>query len=193
MAGYARYTAVLDACVLYPVAITDALISIAVTGLYAAKRTQAIEHEWISALERSRPELAGRLGTRRDEMRNAVPDWEIEEQAWRSVSTLPALPDAKDAHVLAAAIAGHADCIVTRNHRDFPESLLKPLGIEVIDPDIFIVNQWDLDPLAVIAAFRGMRVRRQRPGQDPAAFAASIEHSGLPVTASRLRDVLQLL
>jgi hypothetical protein len=111
MAGYARYTAVLDACVLYPVAITDALISIAVTGLYAAKWTQAIEHEWISALERSRPELAGRLGTRRDEMRNAVPDWEIGEQAWRSVSTLPALPDPKDAHVLAAAIAGHADCI----------------------------------------------------------------------------------
>jgi hypothetical protein len=33
MAGNARYTAVLDACVLYQLAIADSLMSIAVTGL----------------------------------------------------------------------------------------------------------------------------------------------------------------
>lgn len=37
MAGHARYTALLDACVLYPVALSDALMSLAVTGLFAAK------------------------------------------------------------------------------------------------------------------------------------------------------------
>lgn len=61
MAGYARYTALLDACVLYSIAMTDALISLAVTGLFAAKWTQAIEIEWMAALARSRPELQGRL------------------------------------------------------------------------------------------------------------------------------------
>ena len=45
MAGNARYTAVLDACVLYPLAIADSLISIAVTGLFAAKWTTKIEEE----------------------------------------------------------------------------------------------------------------------------------------------------
>ncbi|WP_246327050.1 hypothetical protein [Burkholderia guangdongensis] len=71
MAGYARYTALLDACVLFPLAITDALMSLATAGLYAAKWTRQIEQEWIAALEEQRPDLKGRLETRRDCMREA--------------------------------------------------------------------------------------------------------------------------
>lgn len=77
MAGHARYTALLDACVLYPLAMTDALMSLATAGLYAAKWTSRIEQEWIRSLERQRPELVGRLTIRRDSMRDAVPDWEV--------------------------------------------------------------------------------------------------------------------
>jgi hypothetical protein len=32
MAGHVRYTALLDACVLYPLAMTDALMSLATAG-----------------------------------------------------------------------------------------------------------------------------------------------------------------
>ena len=46
MAGHARYTALLDACVLYPVAMTDALLSLATAGFFAAKWTTLIETEW---------------------------------------------------------------------------------------------------------------------------------------------------
>jgi len=81
MAGHARYTALFDACVLYPLAMTDALMSLATAGLFAAKWTTKIEHEWIRALERQRPDLVGRLTTRRDSMRAAVPDWEIHQSA----------------------------------------------------------------------------------------------------------------
>ena len=45
------------------------------------------------------------------------------------------VPD--DVHVLAAAIAGHADCIVTANLKDFPENALAPFGIQVIHPTSF--------------------------------------------------------
>lgn len=86
MAGHARYTALLDAYALYPLAMTDALMSLATAGLYAAKWTTKIEQEWIRSLERRRPELVGRLTIRRDSMRQAVSDRE-------------------DAHVLDAAIA----------------------------------------------------------------------------------------
>jgi hypothetical protein len=49
MAGHARYTAVLDACVLYPVALADALISLAAVGVFAAKWTTLIEScQWSS-------------------------------------------------------------------------------------------------------------------------------------------------
>ena len=60
MAGYARYTALLDACVLFPVVMVDSLMSLAEAGLYAAKWTTRIEEEWIRALETKRPDLKGR-------------------------------------------------------------------------------------------------------------------------------------
>jgi hypothetical protein len=157
VAGHARYTALLDACVLYPLAIADALMSLATTGLYAAKWTRRIEDEWLP--------LEGALQ----------------------------LPDTKDRHVLAAALAGHADCIVTANLVDFPIAVVEPLGIEVIHPDQFIVAQWDLDQLVAVAAFKRMRARWKRPEASAMDFAHAMERAGLPTTAQRLREAAELI
>lgn len=193
MAGNARYTALLDACVLYPIAVADALMSLATEGLFAAKWTTRIEAEWMRSLQIDRPDLEGKLGTRRDSMRDAVPDWEVPEDAWRPLEKSLQLPDPEDVHVLAAAIAGHADCIVTANTRDFPGDVVTPYGIEVVDPDTFLVNQWDLDPLVAIAAFKRMRARRQKPESTPEDFANALERNGLVVTAERLRSAIELI
>jgi len=193
MAGNARYTALLDACVLYPIAVADALMSLATEGLFAAKWTTRIETEWMRSLQADRPDLEGKLGTRRDSMRDAVPDWEVPEDAWKPLEKSLRLPDPEDVHVLAAAIAGHADCIVTANTRDFPSDVVTPYGIEVVDPDTFLVNQWDLDPLVAIAAFKRMRARRQKPESTPEDFANALERNGLVVTAERLRSAIELI
>lgn len=147
MAGHARFTAILDACVLYPVSIADALMSFADAELYAAKWTTLIEQEWITNLESDRPDLVGRLERRRDNMRAAVPDWEVPEASWRALMPALSLPDANDVHVLAAAIAGHADCIVTANLSDFPSAILELHGLTAVHPDDFLVAQFDLDQL----------------------------------------------
>jgi hypothetical protein len=193
MTGHARYTAVLDACVLYSIAMTDALLSLATVGLYAAKWTTRIEDEWIRALENSRPDLAGRLDVRRDCMRAAIPDWEVAPEQWQRLDLAVELPDAGDLHVLAAAIAGHADCIVTDNLRDFPAEILQPFEIEAIDPDTFIIHQWDLHPVTVISAFKRMRARRKKSESTPDEFATVLERAGLPATADRLRDAADLI
>lgn len=193
MAGPARYTALLDACVLYPLAMTDALMSLATAGFFAAKWTTKIEEEWIRSLERQRPDLVGKLSVRRDSMRDAIPDWEVPESAWISLNSGIQLPDPDDRHVLAAAIVGHADCIVTSNLKDFPMSFLMEYGIEAIDPDTFIIKQWDLDPVNAISAFKRMRARRKKPQSSPEDFAYALEIGGLPTTAERLRAAAELI
>ena len=193
MAGHARYTALLDACVLHPMAMADALMSLASAGLYAAKWTRMIESEWMASIEKRRPDLIGRLDYRRDRMRDAAPDWEVEEQAWRPIAPGLTLPDQGDVHVLAAALAGHADCIVTANLRDFPAAVVDPLGIEVMHPDQFIVAQWDLDQWLAVAAFKRMRERWKKPQASPEDFAAALERGGLPSTAQRLREAAELI
>jgi predicted nucleic acid-binding protein len=193
MAGYARYTALLDACVLYPLAMTDALMSLATAGFFAAKWTTNIENEWIRSLEKQRPDLIGKLHVRRDSMRDAIPDWEVPELAWGSLVNGINLPDPDDRHVLAAAVVGHADCIVTSNLKDFPSTILMEYGIEAIDPDTFIINQWDLDPVNAISAFKRMRARRKKPQSCPEDFAYALELGGLPTTAERLRLAAELI
>lgn len=193
MAGHARYTAVLDACVLYPVAVADSLMSVAATGLFAAKWTTRIEQKWIRSLERERPDLQGKLSYRRDQMRVAVPDWEIRSSAWEPLMSAVELPDADDRHVLAAAIAGHADCVVTSNLKHFPNDVLGKYSIHALHPDDFLVNQWDLDEIEVIAAFKGMRARWKKPEATPDDFVRAMERNGLVATANRLRTAIELI
>lgn len=92
MAGHARFTAILDACVLHPVSVADALMSFADAEFFAAKWTTQIEHEWISNLEAARPGLLGRLTRRRDNMRAPVPDWEMPQAAWQALAPAVELP-----------------------------------------------------------------------------------------------------
>ena len=193
MAGHVRYTALLDACVLFPIAVADALMSLATVGLFAAKWSTEIEEEWIKALEETRPDLKGKLGIRRDAMREAVPDWEVPTKGWKALVGCITLPDPDDHHVLAAAIAGHADCIVTSNIKDFPAAAVQPFGIEILHPDDFIVKQWDLDELATVAAFKRMRARRRKPESTAEDFAQAMERNGLAATAQRLRDAAELI
>lgn len=193
MAGYARYTALFDACVLYPMAMADSLMSLATTGLFAAKWSIRIEEEWIRSLEQRRPDLKGKLSVRRDQMRLAVPDWEVSEGAWAPLAACLKLPDPDDVHVLAAALAGHADCIVTANVRDFPPEVAQPYGIEVVHPDQFIIHQWDLDELVAVAAFKRMRARWKKPEASPEDFAQAMERGGLPALAQRLREAAELI
>lgn len=193
MAGHSRYTALLDACVLFPMATCDALMSVAVTGIFAAKWTRRIEDEWMRNLAELKGVVPEAFERRRDAMRRACPDWEVEVEAWVSLVDCIKLPDEDDRHVLAAAVAGHTDCIVTSNLKDFPASALGPLGIEAIHPDDFLVAQLELDPLHVLPAFKKMRARLKDPESTPEVFAAAMERNGLTQTAAYLRQASELI
>ena len=118
MAGSARYTAILDACVLYPATLRDLLLSLARDGLFHARWSERIQDEWVRSLLKRRPELdAAALRRTCGLMAKAVPDSVV--HGWQSIEPgLTGLPDADDRHVLAAAICGHADAIVNSTFED---------------------------------------------------------------------------
>ena len=193
MAGHNRYTALLDANVLYSVAISDALMEVAATGIYAAKWSKAIDDEWIKNLAKNRKRPESDFHPRRDLMHDACPDWEATEDGWKLIEPCLSLPDVNDRHVLAAAIAGHADCIVTINIKHFPASVLDPLGIAALHPDEFLLQQLELEPLVVLPAFKVMRARLKNPAFTPEKFVDAMERNGLIQTAAFLGQALQLI
>ncbi len=193
MAGHNRYTALLDANVLYSVAISDALMEVAATGVYAAKWSQKIDEEWVRNLAKNKDRPEYDFHTRRDLMHEACPDWEVTEDGWKTIEPCLQLPDPNDRHVLAAAIAGHADSIVTINMKDFPDSVLDPLGITVLHPDEFLLQQLELEPLVVLPAFKAMRARLKNPAYTPEKFVDVMERNGLIQTAAFLGQALQLI
>lgn len=191
MAGSSRYTVVLDANVLYPALLRDLLLSLAHADLYSAKWSSHIRDEWTRSLLRDRPQMGDRIAEAARLMEAAVPDCLV--LGYEHLIENLHLPDPDDRHVLAAAIAGHADAIVTWNERDFPQSALDPFGIEVQSPDEFVLNQLMLEKIPALTAIKRMRERWERPQYDALALVDLLEQRGLPQTAAHLRDLIDLL
>ena len=193
MAGSARYTAIPDACVLYPATLRDLLLSLARDGLFHARWSERIQNEWVRSLLKRRPELdAAALRRTCELMAKAVPDSVV--HGWQSIEPgLKGLPDADDRHVLAAAICGHADAIVTFNLGDFPAEALAPFGVEAQHPDDFLLNQLDLSLIAALKSIKAMRARWRKPQLTALDLAAGIEKLQLPLVAARLREVAELI
>jgi len=146
----ATFTALFDACVLYPAPLRDFLMRLALTDLFRPRWTEQIHDEWIRNLLQNRSDLtAEQLQRTRTLMNSHVRDCVV--TGYEPLIDGLTLPDPDDRHVLAAAIRTRASVIVTCNLKDFPQEVLGPLGLEAQHPDEFITHLIDLNPGAVCA------------------------------------------
>ncbi len=185
----AVFGAFYDANVLYPSELRNLLMHLALTGLFRAKWSAAVHEEWISSLLRNRPDL-----TREKLERTRML---MDKHAAGALVTgyedlIPGLqlPDPNDRHVLAAAIRGRADVIVTMNVRHFPARLIAPFGIDAQHPDEFILHLLDLAPGLVVAAAQTHRESLKNPTKSVAEYLETLERQGLTQTASVLREYM---
>jgi predicted nucleic acid-binding protein len=192
MAGHYRYTAVLDACVLYPAPLRDLLLSLAAGGVFHARWTHLIQDEWTRNLLAKRPDLKpDALRYTVETMNQAIEDCLIEN--FEYVTDSLSLPDQNDRHVLAAAVVGHADAIVTFNLKDFPTQHTRDLGIEILHPDDFLLAQYDRAPVEVLKIIKALRARLKNPQKSPAEVIATLELQALPQTCKLLKDAIELI
>lgn len=155
----------LDACVLYPTVMREVLIGCAGAGLFTPLWSERLLEEWARAAGRhgggqeavARGEIA-LLRARFPGACVAVPPG-LEARLW--------LPDPNDIHVLAAAIAGSADVILTLNRKDFPRGILLEEGLARSDPDAWLLEAWAQAPDAVAqVAGEVLAQARALSGQD---------------------------
>lgn len=185
----ARFTAVLDACVLYPAQIRDFLLHLASAELYTPKWTDRIHDEWLRNLIVNRPDLeAAKLERTIKEMKKAFPDSSVEK--YESLILSLQLPDEDDRHVLAAAIRCKADVIVTFNLKDFPTKDLVQFDIEAQHPDLFISNLIDLNPEKSVAAFLKQVSLLKNPPKSQTQVLESLKKCGLEIASAKLLDKL---
>ena len=190
MAGTSKYTALLDANVLYPSLLRDILLSLAHAYLYIAKWSKDIRNEWTSALINNKPDKKDIILAVADIMDEAIPDCLV--YGYEHLVDSLVLPDKDDRHVLAAAITGHADAIITLNVKDFPEKILDSFGIEIQTPDEFVLNQIMLKDTVALVAFKAMRERWERPHYTAQTMVDLLEKRGLSQTSAYLRDYVEL-
>lgn len=142
-----RPRVVLDACVLFPTVQREVLIGCAAAGLFAPRWSARILEEWARAVVKLGP---GAEVVARGEVARLRADWpEAEVLVPAAQLARFWLPDPDDAHVLAAAVLGHADMILTVNARDFPRDILRQEGVTRADPDGFLCQLLAAHPAQV--------------------------------------------
>ena len=136
------FVALLDANALYPAYLRDALLRLAEAEIYQVRWSHQILDEMARNVLENHPDLPEeRIERLVRTMERAFPAAMVTGHE----SLIPSMTnDPKDRHVMAAAVRGGADVIVTSNVRDFPSEACEPYDVDVQTPDEFLQYQWEI-------------------------------------------------
>ena len=188
-ASGAALVVVYDASVLHPAALRDLLIRVAAAGLVRARWTDVILDECFRSVLERRPDLSPqRLARTRALMIDAVRDCLI--YGYEALIPNLDLPDPDDRHVLAAAIHGGAETIVTANLGDFPSAVLERVGIKAQGPDGFVRYLIDVDANLVARVIREQAADLLDPPRSAYDVVDALQEAGLGDVTAELRALL---
>lgn len=168
----------IDACVLYPTVLREIVLGVAAAGAFVPLWSPRILAEWQHAAARLGPAGAA----------VAAGEVALLRARWQGAEVVPApgledrldLPDAADRHVLAAAITGQADVILTLNLRDFPRRGLEGHGLRAIAPDDFLMEMWLAQARAVEGPVRAVQAETVRISGRDQPLRALLKRARLP-------------
>jgi len=144
------YSAVLDACVLVPMALCDLLLRLAEEpAMYRPQWSEQILTEMGRALKIKLHRSSEAAAWRRQQMKEAFPEAMVTFPS-ALLKAVDCIPDKDDRHVLAAAIIAQANAIVTQNTRHFPKDCCQKYGVLCQTPEDFLIDQYRLHPQQVL-------------------------------------------
>ncbi|MBC7882590.1 MAG: PIN domain-containing protein [Anaerolineae bacterium] len=157
----ADYSVVLDANVLAESSLSDLFLRLAEESrLLAPKWTDEIweetERTMLNVLKWPQSTVTSRIKAAKE----AFPEAMITDYAFYISRCTN---DPKDRHILAAAIRGQVETIVTMNIRHFKTTDLEIWGVSAAHPDAYLKVLYDLDEAVVIQVLNDMANRRRKP------------------------------
>jgi predicted nucleic acid-binding protein len=167
--GPVPFIVVVDANILYPLALRDTVLRAAAAGFYQLRWSTDILDEMERNLVAKGKVPADKAARLRATMEKYFPEADVRGYQ-PLVDVMP--NDPKDRHVAAAAVKAGAQVIVTVNIRDF--SVL-PDGVEAQPPDEFLCNLFDLDPPAFVELLREQAADLTNP---PVTFQELLDRLG---------------
>ena len=177
----------IDACVLYPTVLREIVLGVAARGLFSPLWSARLLEEWARATVKlgsgAQTVARGEIAV----LRVRWPGAEISPNVPPQVLAVAQnLPDPDDLHVLAAAVGGQADTILTLNLRDFPTRVLAPLGLRALAPDPFLLAMMPDHPAAIAAEIGRVHDEAERLAGTPLPLRAFLKRSTLPRLARAL-------
>lgn len=156
----------------------EVLLGAAKAGFYTPLWSNRVLEEWARAARKLGPE--GEVIARGEVA--------LLKAAWPGAAVEPRqgdlarlwLPDVNDIHVLAAAIAGSADGIVTSNAQDFPRNILAEEGLSRADPDAVLLGFYEADAVAMTAVVEAVRTQAEVLSGAPWSARALMKKARLP-------------
>lgn len=182
-----RFTVLADACVLASALKRNMVLSLAEAQIFRIR--------WSASIMDETEKTIAKLLTRKKVLNaedNAKIQRERIEMAFEesTVTNFEKLQagltgiNAKDQHVLAAAIRTSASVIVTDNLKDFDKDYCAQFDIEPLSTDSFIADCIELSPMHSIATLRTMRERFKNPAITPEKLIMMCESASMLKTAS---------
>ena len=176
----------IDANVLYPTVMREVVLGTARAGLFRPMWSARILEEWARAAAKLGPSGEAQARAEIALLRAAWPEAEVppkpglEARLW--------LPDPADVHVLAAAIAGSADVILTENARDFPRHILAEEGLERLAADALMMRLYADHAETVAAAARAVQTEAGRLSGESWPIRKLLRKARLPRLGKALDD-----
>lgn len=180
--------AVLDACVLFPAALRDALLRAGAAGLYRPYWTDELLDEVRRNLVDHHRTTAEQARQLTDTMTEYFPECRVSDY---TAFVKDATNHPKDRHVVGAALKAGARVIVTLNLRDFPSTAIDRHGIAAQSPDTFLMSLFENDSSQLVAIVAQQAADLRNPMSSVAdvlaalaanapAFAAAVGKALLP-------------
>jgi PIN domain len=155
---------VLDASVLYAEPVRSLLLWIAAEGVFEPFWTERILEETGNNLIQAGVVTGEQWSRVRAAMLRSFPDAMLDQTAVDAIE--PEMPNhEKDRHVLAAAVVGDVELVITNNLRHFTQADLDTVGKRSISPDQMLCDIVEAEPSVVHDALRlnASAMRKPRP------------------------------